>query len=311
MENPVKAFLDQYYPSFTRYAETGETRDDVHRERLEIGKKLEVFVKNDFPMIIRHLEDESMFSKVYEIFDTVARNSFQAGRQHYLSFFGAKRYYEYAKKAEEPSSKVQAQFQGLDVRENIRKLGDLLSRDLPKLPMHFTQFLKIQFVGWNLTTAFLMYQNPKEFLMVNRKTLNLFDKLGIRRPRDKSYGEYERVRQLAIQVIDFSKSYFDGGFRDFLDMDWFGHLLAVGELKAGSSERIGMLPSKDEVERAILSVGTKVIDKNELFSKIEEIVGEKHQRFSSDWREVIWLKICKEWCERTVEQNHTNSIDTA
>jgi hypothetical protein len=231
VEKIIKAFFDEYYPRFARYSGSEGSRDEVYKKRLEIGQKLSLFVRNDFPGIVARIVDESQFQKVYEIFDLIAKNSFQAGRQHYLSFFGAKRYYEYTKKGEQPPSDVQSKFQGLDIRENIKRLYNLLSNDAVKLPGYFAEFLKIQFIGWNLTTAFLMYQNPREFLMINEKTLNLFDKLGIKRPKDDSYEEYDRVRKLATEAMETSKQYSDGGFKDFLDMDWFSHLLAIGELE--------------------------------------------------------------------------------
>lgn len=233
VEDVIKAFLDEYYPRFADYTGSEGSRDAVYEERLEIKRKLELFLKNEFPTIMARLgEDESQYQRVYEVFDLIAKASYQAGRQHYLSFFGAKRYYDYSGKKEQPSLEVLGKFQGAQVKENIAKLYNLLTSDRSQLPQHFDEILKIPFVGWNLATAFLMYLNPEEFLMVNEKTFHFLEKLGIKRPTTKSFEGYEKLRKFCLEIRNYSTRYADGGFRDFLDMDWFEHLFAIGELGA-------------------------------------------------------------------------------
>ena len=95
MENAIKPFLDQYYPRFADYLGTEGAREETHKQRLEVKDKFQAFVRNEFQSIIARLDDEAQYQKIFEIFDLIARNSYQAGRQHYLSFFGAKRYYSY------------------------------------------------------------------------------------------------------------------------------------------------------------------------------------------------------------------------
>lgn len=71
----------------------------------------------------------------------------------------------------------------------------------------------------------------------------------------------------------------------------------------GSSDPVShsLLPEREEVDRAIMLIGRQTIDKMELFSKIEELLGERRQALRSDWREVTWSRICKEWAEKTIE----------
>ena len=230
MEDAFKAFLDQYYPRFAEYVGSEGLRDQIHKERLETKQKLDSFLRDQFPKIMTQLEDESQYKKVYELFDLVAKKSYQAGRQRYLSFFGAKRYYDYSGKKEEPSQEVLGKFQGTEVKENIRRLYNLLT-NRSQLPQYFEEFLKIPFVSWNLATAFLMYSNPQEFPMVNEKTHSFLEKLGVKRPKNESFEEYDRLRKICLEIKGYSTNYADGGFKDFLDMDWFEHLLAIGDLE--------------------------------------------------------------------------------
>jgi len=227
VEDKIKTLLNQYYFSFSKYPE----RKEEHKRRLEISQKLNEFVKNDLPLIIKNLDDESQYQKVYEIFDLIAINSWQAGRQHYLSFFGAKRYYLYSGKKEEPPSDISKKFPGTMIKENIKKLHNLLTAAPSELPKHFESFMDMNFIGWNLTTAFLMYLNPQKFILINEKTLSLLDKIGVKRPSKKSYDEYQRLLDAFNKVKECSMNYADDGFKDFMDLDWFTHLLAVGELE--------------------------------------------------------------------------------
>jgi len=231
LENTINLFLDQYYPRFAEYSGSEGGREEVYAQRLEVRNKLQAFVKNDFPLIIARIEDESQFLKVYEIFDLISRQSYPGGRQHYLSFFGAKRYYTYSEKKQEPPPEVSGRFQGTEIKDNIKKLYNLLTAERSQLPQYYEDFLKIPFVGRNLATAFLMYQNPKEFLMVNEKTFPLLDRLGIQRPRNDSFGEYDKLRAAILKIKDQSLNYEDGGFKDFLDLDWFEHLFGIKALE--------------------------------------------------------------------------------
>lgn len=232
MEDVIKAFMDQYYPRFADYVGSEGSRDEVYKERLETKKKLEAFVENEFPTIMARLEDELQYQKVYRIFDIISKASYPGTRQHYLSFFGAERYYKYSEKMGKPSPEIASKFEGKQVKENIRKLYDLLCGDPSQLSQHFENFVKIPFVGWNLATAFLMYLDPQTYLMVNEKIYHFLKKLGFGRPRDWSFEEYEKLRKRCLEIRNYSIMYADGGFKDFLDMDWFEHLLAIGELDA-------------------------------------------------------------------------------
>jgi hypothetical protein len=122
---------------------------------------------------------------------------------------------------------VISKFQGTKVEDNITILCNLLTADHAQLGQHFERFLEIPFLGWNLATAFLVYLDPEEFLMVNEKTYPSLEKLGVRLPRKKSFEDYDQLRKKCIEIRSCSTKYSDGGFKDFRARAHLLFLMAV------------------------------------------------------------------------------------
>ncbi|HUV33512.1 MAG TPA: hypothetical protein VMW22_01175, partial [Candidatus Desulfaltia sp.] len=67
-----------------------------------------------------NLKNEDNLLRIYEIFDIIARESYQPGRLHYISFWGAERYYQLGGVQKDLEQELKNRYPGTNIEENIK-----------------------------------------------------------------------------------------------------------------------------------------------------------------------------------------------
>jgi len=227
------ASFEKFYSLYANFA--GDRKnpsrvDEVAKRHAQSEKFWSMMEKSGLRDLEPDRYTDEHIKKAFEIFDLICRFSYSPTYLPHLSFFGGEYFYKF--RGSKPKKEIIERHPSQHVRANIKRMVDLVYASKDEIASAYSDFCSIQEVKTNIATALLALSNPKSYPMVNNKTVSGLRVLGIavRLPRI-SYSEYMSVVEVLKNLMEISRRMPDGGFADFLDLDYFLHLVATNVLQ--------------------------------------------------------------------------------